>query len=80
MGLGFTGLGDALIELNLRYDSADARAMAARMTETMRDAAYMASVEIAKEKGPFPLLDVEQYLAAGVAAALIAWFVVRRRR
>ena len=30
----------------------------------MRDAAYMASVEIAKDKGPFPLLDAEQYLAA----------------
>ena len=64
VGLGFTGLGDALIELNLRYDSAEGRAMAARIAEEMRDAAYLASVEIAKEKGSFPLLDVEQYLAA----------------
>jgi len=63
VGLGFTGLGDALIELGLHYDSAEARAMAARIAEAMRDAAYMASVEIAKEKGPFPLLDPEQYLA-----------------
>ena len=64
VGLGFTGLGDALIELGLRYDSAEGRAMAARIAEEMRDAAYMASVEIAKEKGAFPLLDAEQYLAA----------------
>jgi ribonucleoside-diphosphate reductase alpha chain len=64
IGLGFTGLGDALIELGLRYDSADGRAMAARIAEAMRDAAYTASVEIAEEKGSFPLLDPEQYLAA----------------
>jgi ribonucleoside-diphosphate reductase alpha chain len=64
IGLGFTGLGDALIELNLRYDSAEGRALAARIAEEMRDAAYLASVEIAKDKGAFPRLDVEQYLAA----------------
>ena len=64
VGLGFTGLGDALIELGLRYDSAEGRAMAGRIAEAMRDAAYMASVEIAREKGPFPLLDTGQYLAA----------------
>ena len=38
--------------------------MAARIAEEMRDAAYLASVEIAKDKGSFPLLDAEQYLAA----------------
>jgi ribonucleoside-diphosphate reductase alpha chain len=64
VGLGFTGLGDALIELNLRYDADEGRAMAARIAEEMRDAAYTASIEIAKAKGPFPALDVEAYLAA----------------
>jgi len=64
VGLGFTGLGDALIELGLRYDSAEGRALAARIAERMRDAAYIASVEIAREKGAFPCLDAEQYLAA----------------
>jgi len=64
VGLGFTGLGDALIELNLRYDSAEGRAMAARIAEEMRDAAYIASVEIARDKGSFPRLDADQYLAA----------------
>ena len=63
VGLGFTGLGDALIELGLRYDADEGRAMAARIAETMRDAAYEASVDIAKDKGSFPLLDVNQHLA-----------------
>ena len=64
VGLGFTGLGDALIMLGLRYDSAEARAMAARISETMRDESYAASVDIAEEKGAFPLFDADQYLAA----------------
>ena len=63
VGLGFTGLGDALIELNLRYDADEGREMAADIARAMRDAAYMASVAIAREKGPFPRLDVDAYLA-----------------
>ncbi len=64
VGLGFTGLGDALIMLGLRYDTDEARRMGARIAEAMRDESYAASVEIAKEKGAFPLLDAQQYLAA----------------
>ena len=45
VGLGFTGLGDALIMLRLRYDTDEARAMAARISEAMRDRAYRASVD-----------------------------------
>jgi ribonucleoside-diphosphate reductase alpha chain len=63
VGLGFTGLGDALIMLGLRYDTEPARQMAAKIAEHMRDEAYAASVEIAREKGAFPLLDAERYLA-----------------
>ena len=63
IGLGFTGLGDALIMLGLRYDSEQARAMGARIAEAMRDHAYAASVGLAREKGSFPLLDAPQYLA-----------------
>src|SRR6185436_17473271 len=63
IGLGFTGLGDALIMLGLRYDTEDARRMAARIAEAMRDEAYAASVDLAQEKGAFPLLDAERYLA-----------------
>ena len=69
IGVGFTGLGDALILLKLRYDSEAGVAMAARIAECMRDAAYRASVELAKEKGAFPKLDVNSYLASGTFAS-----------
>jgi len=64
IGLGFTGLGDALIMLGLRYDGDEARKMGAKIAEAMRDDAYAASVDLAREKGAFPFLDAEQYLAA----------------
>jgi ribonucleoside-diphosphate reductase alpha chain len=63
IGLGFTGLGDALLELNLRYDSEDGRAKAADIARETCLAAYWASVEIAKDKGAFPLFDADRYLA-----------------
>ncbi|MGB3426536.1 MAG: LAGLIDADG family homing endonuclease [Burkholderiaceae bacterium] len=63
IGLGFTGLGNTLTMLNLRYDSDPARRMASDISRTMRDAAYEASVENAKEKGAFPLFDAEKFLA-----------------
>ncbi|MBU6510756.1 MAG: adenosylcobalamin-dependent ribonucleoside-diphosphate reductase [Betaproteobacteria bacterium] len=70
VGLGFLGLGDACIELGLRYDSAQARAFAAEMARNLRDAAYEASVELAREKGAFPRFDAEKYLAGGFASRL----------
>ena len=69
IGLGFTGLGDALVMLNLRYDSEAARAQASRISEVMRDAAYAASSDIAKEKGGFPLFNAELYLSGGSFAS-----------
>ena len=62
VGLGFTGLGSALVMLGLRYDSQQARCLASTITRSMRDVAYQASIKLAKEKGSFPLLDAEQYL------------------
>jgi ribonucleoside-diphosphate reductase alpha chain len=64
VGLGYTGLGDALVMLGLRYDTDEARAFAADITRVMRDEAYLASVDLAQERGAFPLLDAAQYLAA----------------
>jgi ribonucleoside-diphosphate reductase alpha chain len=65
IGLGVTGLADALLMLGLRYGSDEA----ARQTETwfkaIARAAYLASVDLAKEKGPFPLFDAEAYLSSG---------------
>lgn len=65
VGLGFTGLGDALIMLRLRYDSPDARAMAKKITEYMRDRAYSYSTELARERGAFPLFNADMYLSGG---------------
>lgn len=70
IGLGFTGLGDALIMLNLRYDTVEAQTMAAKIAQTLRDHAYMASVELAKERGAFPLFDAEKYLEGGFTKRL----------
>jgi ribonucleoside-diphosphate reductase alpha chain len=70
IGLGVTGLADALIMCGARYGSAGA----ARLTETwmraLRDNAYRASVELAREKGPFPLFDRDPYLAGECIAEL----------
>ncbi len=69
VGLGFTGLGDALIMLRLRYDKPEARQMAAKISEAMRDAAYRASAELAREKGAFPLFNADLYLSGSSFAA-----------
>lgn len=69
VGVGFTGLGDSLVMLGLGYNSEEGRAVAKRIAEVMRDAAYTASVELAKEKGAFPRFDAEAYLAEGTFAS-----------
>ena len=69
IGVGFTGMGNALAMLRLRYDAPEGRAMAARIAERMRDAAYGASVELAREKGAFPKFDADGYLAEGSFAS-----------
>jgi ribonucleoside-diphosphate reductase alpha chain len=63
VGLGFTGLGDALVMLGLRYDTPAARDMARRISEVMRDAAYVASADLATERGAFPLFNADLYLS-----------------
>jgi ribonucleoside-diphosphate reductase alpha chain len=65
VGLGFTGLGNALAMLRLRYDSEAALEMARKISEFMRDQAYLASVELAKERGAFPLFNADLYLSGG---------------
>ncbi|MBU4506319.1 MAG: adenosylcobalamin-dependent ribonucleoside-diphosphate reductase, partial [Gammaproteobacteria bacterium] len=68
IGVGFTGMGNALAMLCVRYDREEGRAMAAQIAERMRNAAYLASVELGKEKGVFPKFDAEGYLAPGTFA------------
>ncbi len=69
IGVGFTGMGNTLAMLCLRYDLPEGRAMAARIAECMRDAAYAASVDLAREKGVFPQFDATGYLAEGTFAS-----------
>ena len=61
IGLGITGLGDALAMLGLRYDSEAGRRAAAGAMQTIRDSAYRASIELAREKGAFPAFDAGRY-------------------
>jgi ribonucleoside-diphosphate reductase alpha chain len=68
IGLGFTGLGDALVMLGLRYDTEAARGAARRISEVMRDAAYDASIELARERGAFPLFNADLYLSGSTFA------------
>ncbi|HIP77486.1 MAG TPA: adenosylcobalamin-dependent ribonucleoside-diphosphate reductase, partial [Kiloniellaceae bacterium] len=63
IGLGITGLADALICCGLRYGSSEAVATTERWMAAFRKAAYQASIDLAAEKGPFPLFDREAYLA-----------------
>ena len=70
IGLGITGLADALICCGLRYGSAEAVKTTERWLAALRRHAYLASVELAREKGPFPLYDKEAFLAGETIAEL----------
>jgi len=70
IGLGVTGLGDALIMCRVPYGGTKAVALTEKWMAAFRDAAYRASIELAREKGPFPLFDRDRYLAAEGVATL----------
>jgi len=65
IGLGVTGLADALLMVGLRYGSDEAAAQTESWLKAIARAAYLASVDLAKEKGAFPLFDAEKFLASG---------------
>ncbi len=65
IGLGVTGLANALAMCGLRYGSDEAASAAKSWMQAIERAAYLASSGIAAEKGSFPLFDVEEYLASG---------------
>ena len=62
IGLGITGLADALLMLGIRYGSPESFAMAARVMRTICHAAYRGSVQLAEEKGSFPDFSADSYL------------------
>lgn len=61
-GLGIMGLADALIKMKLRYGSEEANPVTEKIFQVLRDSAYEASSDVAKEKGAFPMFDKEKYL------------------
>ncbi len=70
IGLGITGLADALIMIGLRYGSPAAAAQAERWAELISHTAYRTSCDLAVEKGGFPLFDREAYLAGETVGRL----------
>ncbi len=72
IGLGVTGLADALILCGARYGSPQSLALIETWLCTLRDAAYRASVALAREKGAFPLFEAAAYLAGESIAELPA--------
>ena len=69
IGVGFTGLGNALTMLGYLYNSKEGLYTAEAIAKCMRDTAYRASIELAKEKGSFPLLNTDKYLEEGTFAS-----------
>ncbi|MFK7836266.1 MAG: adenosylcobalamin-dependent ribonucleoside-diphosphate reductase [Sulfitobacter sp.] len=65
IGLGVTGLADALLMVGLRYGSDAAAAQTEAWLKAIARASYLASVELAREKGAFPLFEAEAFLASG---------------
>jgi ribonucleoside-diphosphate reductase alpha chain len=61
IGLGITGLADALVMMKIKYDTQEALDETEKMMRTIRDESYRTSVELAREKGPFPLFSWEGY-------------------
>jgi len=72
IGLGVTGLADALIFCRVRYGSPESIALIRTWLAAISHAAYRASMELAREKGAFPLFDARHYLARPHIAALPA--------
>ncbi|MBY5935206.1 adenosylcobalamin-dependent ribonucleoside-diphosphate reductase [Tateyamaria omphalii] len=70
IGLGVTGLADALLMLGLRYGSDEAARQTEHWLKAIARAAYLASVQLAKEKGAFPLFDADAYLQSGTMQAM----------
>lgn len=62
MGLGVTGLANTLEALGFRYGSPGFLEQEAKLLDTLRDESYRASIQLARERGPFPAFDRERYL------------------
>ena len=65
IGLGVTGLADALLMVGLRYGSDEAVKKTEKWMKTIARSAYTASINLAEEKGAFPLFDPEKFIVSG---------------
>ena len=72
IGLGVTGLADALVFCGMRYGTKEAAELAGRWMAAIQNAAYLASTELAAEKGAFPLFDADRFLESPNVALLDA--------
>ncbi len=72
IGLGVTGLADALAMVGMRYGSEEAARLTSRWLKRIARAAYTASAHLAAEKGAFPLFEPEAFLVSGALQAMDA--------
>jgi len=70
VGLGTMGAHDMLIELNLGYDTDEGRVLVEEVLQFIRDEAYTASIELAREKGSFPSFNKKKYMRSGFVKTL----------
>jgi ribonucleoside-diphosphate reductase alpha chain len=61
IGLGITGLADALLMMKIKYDTQEALDETEKMMTIIRNESYRTSIDLAKEKGAFPLFNWEGY-------------------
>ena len=72
IGLGITGLADALFKMKIKYDSKQAEKFVKEIFSVMSATAYRASIDLAKDFGPFPAYDVNKYLQSNYVTRLIS--------
>jgi ribonucleoside-diphosphate reductase alpha chain len=77
MGIGVTGLANAIESLGYSYGSSKFLSRMEHIFALLRDTCYLASVDLAEEKGPFPLFDKDKYLASNFIQTLPA--IIRER-
>ncbi|MEE9174775.1 MAG: adenosylcobalamin-dependent ribonucleoside-diphosphate reductase, partial [Thermodesulfobacteriota bacterium] len=63
IGVGFTGFGDMLAKLNIKYDTTEGVEFADKMFEHIKNTVYEASTDLASEKGSFPVFDLDTHLS-----------------
>jgi ribonucleoside-diphosphate reductase alpha chain len=69
IGLGFTGLADAMAQLRLRYGNIKSADFAEKVQQVIAEETYLASIDLAIERGSFPLFDADKYLSGSSFAA-----------